>query len=91
MPDIFYKTVTSITQPARLVEVSIVTTKIETTLVAIDGTEIPQEPTTSTKIVEKWSIKAMVDTEWVGITEEEFFFPTKADCGVITPGYRKAF
>jgi hypothetical protein len=91
MPDIFYSVVQSITQPPRLVEVSTVTTKTETVLVSPDGTRIPQEPKIKTETVEKWSVKAMVDKEWVGVAEEEFFFPTEAACAVIKPGYKHAF
>lgn len=91
MPDFFYKTVKEVTQPARLVAVSTVTTKVETVLINPDGTRVPQEPQTKTEITEKWSVKAMVDTEWVGVAEEEFFFPSEAACEVIKPGHKQAF
>jgi len=91
MPDIFYKIVQSITQHPRQVEVSTVTTTIKTVLVHADGTQSPLDPKTDTKIIEKWSVKAMVDTEWAGTSEEEFFFPTEAACAIIVPGYKRAF
>ena len=91
MPDIFYKEVKSITQPPRLVEISTVTTKTETVVIGLDGIRIPQEPQIKTETIEKWLVKAMVDTEWVGIAEEEFFFPTEAACSVIVPGYKRPF
>ena len=85
MPDIFYKTVKEVTRPAFLVAVSIVTTKVETVLINPDGTRVPQEPQTKTEITEKWSVKAMVDTEWAGVAEEEFFFPRKPPARSLSP------
>lgn len=91
MPDISYKTVKEVTQPPRLVVISTVTTKIETVLINPDGTRVLQEPQTKTDTIEKWSVKATVDQDWVGVKEEEFFFPSEAACAVIKPGYKEAF
>jgi hypothetical protein len=91
MPDILYKIVRKITQYPRLVEVSTVTTETVTTTVNPDGTHVPQKPQIKTEIIEKWSVKAWVDTEYVGEAEEEFFFPTEAACGIIHQGYRRPF
>ncbi len=91
MPDILYKIVRSITQAPRLVEVSTITSKIETVVVNSDGTRVPQTPQTKTEVIEKWSVKAVVDTEYVGEGEEEFFFPTQAACAIIQPGYKRPF
>lgn len=91
MPNALCQIVISITQPPRLVEISIVTTKTEITVINPDGTRVPQEPETKTETIEKWSVKAMVDEDWVGVAEEEFLFPTEAACAVITPGYKRWF
>lgn len=91
MPDISYVVVQSVTQPPRLVEISTVTTRTETVVVNLDGTRIPQEPQVRTETIERWLVKAMVDKDWVGVKEEEFFFPSEAACAVIVPGYKCAF
>lgn len=91
MPDITYMTVKEVTQPARLVAVSTVTTKIETVSIKPDGTCVQHEPQVRTETIEKWSVKAIVDQDWVGVKEEEFFFPSETACSVIQPGYKQAF
>lgn len=88
MPDIFGSEVKSITQPPRLVEISEITTTTKVITINHGGTPTVHDPKIESKVVEKWSIKAMVDIEWQGVVEKEFFFPTEAECLVIKPGYK---
>jgi hypothetical protein len=89
MPDVWYKTVKSITQPPRLVEISTITTVKKVIKVRDDGSHVPQPDQTDNAIVQKWSVKAMVEQDWAGTEEEEFFFPSLAEAQVIQPGYKR--